>query len=194
MTFPSPENGGGFLLTKQNQFAIIYGERTGFSARPDLNQGGLSVSGLKKLLSVLEAIFVCQEQKWHFEGKMGNITIDERRVQKMQQRLGKATKLITDDRYLPMFRNRQINYAREFDYSIKLAKRKRNPRKYFAFIWSSANLAKTVDWLRKLIAQAKAKAAEERHKQKMQEQAALPLNITGLEKLAQMKRSYNLIT
>nr|DAS35839.1 MAG TPA: hypothetical protein [Caudoviricetes sp.] len=63
MTFPSPENGGGFLLTKQNQFAIIYGERTGFSARPDLNQGGLSVSGLKKLLSILEAIFVCQEQK-----------------------------------------------------------------------------------------------------------------------------------
>jgi hypothetical protein len=132
--------------------------------------------------------------KWHFEGKMGNITIDERRVQKMQQRLGKATKLITDDRYLPMFRNRQINYAREFDYSIKLAKRKRNPRKYFAFIWSSANLAKTVDWLRKLIAQAKARAAEERHKQKMQEQAALPINIDGLDKLAQMKRSYNLIT
>ena len=71
---------------------------------------------------------------------MGNITIDERRVQKMQQRLGKATKLITDDNYLPMFRNRQINYAREFDYSIKLAKRKRNPRKYlqlplFRFLW-----------------------------------------------------------
>ena len=122
---------------------------------------------------------------------MGNITIDERRVQKMQQRLGKATKLITDDNYLPMFRNRQINYAREFDYSIKLAKRKRNPRKYFAFIWSSANL---VDWLRKLIEQAKAKEAEERHKQKMQEQAALPINIDGLDKLAQMKRSYNLIT
>lgn len=125
---------------------------------------------------------------------IGTITIDERRVQKMQQRLGKATKLITDDNYLPMFRNRQINYAREFDYSIKLAKRKRNPRKYFAFIWSSANLAKTVDWLRKLIAQAKAKAAEERHKQKMQEQASLPINIDGLDKLAQMKRSYSLIT
>ena len=93
-----------------------------------------------------------------------------------------------------MFRNRQINYAKEFDYSIKLAKRKRNPRKYFAFIWSSANLAKTVDWLRKLIAQAKAKAAEERHKQKMQEQIALSINVDGLDKLAQMKRSYNLIT
>lgn len=125
---------------------------------------------------------------------MGNITIDERRIQKMQQRLGKATKLITDDNYLPMFRNRQINYAKEFDYSIKLAKRKRNPRKYFAFIWSSKNLAKTVDWLRKLIAQAKAKAAEERHNQKMQEQAVLSINIDGLDKLAQMKRNYSLIT
>jgi hypothetical protein len=60
-----------FLLTKQNQFARITSERTGFSARPDVNQGGLSVSGLKKLLSILEAIFVCQEQKWHFEGKNG---------------------------------------------------------------------------------------------------------------------------
>ena len=125
---------------------------------------------------------------------MGNITIDERRIQKMQQRLGKATKLITDDNYLPMFRNRQINYAKEFDYSIKLAKRKRNPRKYFAFIWSSSNLAKTVDWLRKLIAQAKAKAAEKRHKQKIQEQVALSINVDGLDKLAQMKRNYNLIT
>lgn len=183
-----------FLLTKQNQFATIDGERTGFSARPDANQGGLSVFSLKKLLSILEAIFVCQEQNGSLRVKMGNITIDERRVQKMQQRLGKATKLITDDNYLPMFRNRQINYAKEFDYSIKLAKRKRNPRKYFAFIWSSKNLAKTVDWLRKLIAQAKAKAAAERHEQKMQEQAALPINIDGLDKLAQMKRSYNLIT
>ena len=125
---------------------------------------------------------------------MGNITIDERRVQKMQQRLGKATKLITDDNYLPMFRKRQINYAREFDYSIKLAKRKRNPRKYFAFIWSNKNLAKTVDWQRKLMAKAKAKAAEERHEQKMREHAALPIEIAGLEKLAAMKRRYNLIT
>ena len=124
---------------------------------------------------------------------MGTIIIDERRVQKMQQRLGKATKLIADDKYLPMFRNRQINYVKEFDYSVKLAKRKKHPRKYFAFIWSSKNLAKTVDWLRKLIAQAKARAAEERHKQKMQKQAALPISIDGLEKLAQMKRNYNLI-
>ena len=71
VTFPPPENGGGFLLTKQNQFATIDGERTGFSARPDVNQGGLSVSGLKKLLSILEAIFVCQEQNGILRVKWG---------------------------------------------------------------------------------------------------------------------------
>ncbi len=41
---------------------------------------------------------------------MGNITDDDEF--RMQQRLGKAAKLITDDNYLPMFRNRQINYAK----------------------------------------------------------------------------------
>nr|DAP00653.1 MAG TPA: hypothetical protein [Caudoviricetes sp.] len=68
---PLSENGGGFLLTKQNQFATISGERTGFSARPDANQGGLSVSSLKKLLSILEAIFVCQEQNGILRVKWG---------------------------------------------------------------------------------------------------------------------------
>ena len=93
-----------------------------------------------------------------------------------------------------MFRNRQLNYTKEFEYSVKLAKRKRDPRKYFAFIWSSKNLAKTVDWLRKLIARAKAKAAKERHDQKMQKQIALPINTDKLDKLTNMKRQYNLIT
>lgn len=125
---------------------------------------------------------------------MGNIIVDERRIKKMQQQLGKAIKLIADDRYLPMFRNRQLNYTKEFEYSVKLAKRKRDPRKYFAFIWSSKNLAKTVDWLRKLIARAKAKADKERHDQKMQKQIALPINTDKLDKLMSMKRQYNLIT
>lgn len=125
---------------------------------------------------------------------MGNIIVDERRIKKMQQQLGKAIRLIADDRYLPMFRNRQLNYTKEFEYSVKLAKRKRDPRKYFAFIWSSKNLAKTVDWLRKLIARAKAKAVKERHDQKMQKQIALPINTDKLDKLMNMKRQYNLIT
>lgn len=125
-----------------------------------------------------------------------NITIDERRIEKMQKKLGKATKLISDDKYLPMFRNRQINYEKEFEFSVKLAKKKRDPRKYFAFIWSRKNLSKTVDWLRKLIAQAKAKAklAKERHTQQMSEKLEAPTNIANLHKLTEMKRQFNLLT
>lgn len=118
-----------------------------------------------------------------------NITIDERRIEKMQKKLGKATKLISDEKYLPMFRNRQINYEKEFEFSVKLAKKKRDPRKYFAFIWSRKNLSKTVDWLRKLIAQAK-----ERHAQQMNEQLESPINTENLHKLTEMKRQYNLLT
>ncbi len=123
-----------------------------------------------------------------------NITIDERRIEKMQKKLGKATKLISDDKYLPMFRNRQINYEKEFEFSVKLAKKKHDPRKYFAFIWSRKNLSKTVDWLRKLIAQAKAKLTKERHAQQMNEQLESPINTENLHKLTEMKCQYNLLT
>lgn len=123
-----------------------------------------------------------------------NITIDERRIEKMQKKLGKATKLMSDDKYLPMFRNRQINYEKEFEFSVKLAKRKRDPRKYFAFIWSRKNLSKTVDWLRKLIAQAKAKLAKECHTQQVNKQLEAPTNIANLHKLTEIKRQYNLLT
>lgn len=123
-----------------------------------------------------------------------NFTIDERRIEKMQQRLGKATKLISDDRYLPMFRNRQLNYMKEFDFSVKLAKKKRDPKRYFASIWSSKNLAKTVDWLRKLMNLAKHEAAARRQQQKMEDQMSLQLDIDGLERLRALKRQYNLIT
>lgn len=123
-----------------------------------------------------------------------NITVDERRIEKMQQRLGKATKLISDDRYLPMFRNRQLNYTKEFDFSVKLSKKKRDPRRYFASIWSSRNLAKTVDWLRKLMNLAKHETAARRQQQKMEDQMSLRLDIDGLEQLRTLKCQYNLIT
>ncbi len=53
-------------------------------------------------------------------------------------------------------------------------------------------MAKTVDWLRKLIAQA-ARRQRSATKAKMQEQAALSISIDGLNWLTPMKR-YNLIT
>lgn len=125
---------------------------------------------------------------------IGTIIVDERRVQKMKQRLGRATKLIADSAYLPMFRNRQINYTKEFEYSVKLAKKKRDPRKYFAFIWSSKNLSNTVEWLRKLMARARAKLAAERNRHKLLGQKPLSTNVDKLEKLRAMKRAHSLIT
>lgn len=120
-------------------------------------------------------------------------TLDERRIEKMQQRLGRAAKLVTDDNYLPMFRNRQLNYAKEFEFSVKLSKKKRDPKRYFASIWSSKNLAKTVDWLRKLMNLAKHKAAARRQQQKMEEQLTMPFDSAGIDRLNAIKRQYNLI-
>lgn len=93
-----------------------------------------------------------------------------------------------------MFRNRQLNYTKEFDFSVKLSKRKRDPRRYFASIWSSKNLAKTVDWLRKLMNLAKHEAAALRQQQKIEEQAAFSFNTEGIDRLNAIKRKYNLIT
>lgn len=119
-------------------------------------------------------------------------TVDERRIEKMQLRLGKAAKLVSDNNFLPMFRNRQINYTKEFDFSVKLAKKKRDPRRYFASIWSSRNLAKTVDWLRKLMALAKNKTAVARQ-QSLEQQATLPINAEGVNRFKALKQQYNLL-
>lgn len=93
-----------------------------------------------------------------------------------------------------MFRNRQLNYMKEFDFSVRLAKKKRDPKRYFASIWSSKNLAKTVDWLRKLMNLAKHEAAARRQQQKMEDQMSLQFDVDGLERLQALKRQYNLIT
>ncbi len=123
-----------------------------------------------------------------------NITIDKRRADKMRLRLGSAVKLIDDERYLPMFRNRQINYNKEFEFSVKLAKKKSDPKRYFASLWSSKNLAKTVDWLRKLMNLAKHKAAALRQQQKSKQEYALDFNEDGRNRLSQIKRRFNLIS
>jgi len=51
-----------------------------------------------------------------------------------------------------------------------------------------------VDWLRKLIAQVKAKLAKEHHTQQVNKQLEAPTNTANLHKLAEMKRQYNLLT
>ena len=86
--------------------------------------------------------------------------MSEKRIATLRNRLGKASDLIENDDYLPMFRNRQIHFKKEFEESIKLAKKKRNPEHYFASIWSCKSLEKTLETIRKMIYRAIEKARE----------------------------------
>ena len=121
--------------------------------------------------------------------------LDEKRKLTLKKRLGAAVDLIDDDRYLPMFRNRQIHHPELFAFSIEFAKRKDNPARYFAALWGAKTLAKTLDWLQKLINAAKSKAAEAvRNAKKWAtdrlalREADQPLNRENRRKLEQMKR------
>lgn len=86
--------------------------------------------------------------------------MSEKRIETLRNRLGKASDLVKNDEYLPMFRNRQIHFKKEFEESIKLAKKKRNPEHYFASIWSCKALEKTLEMIRKVIYRAIEKARE----------------------------------
>ena len=86
--------------------------------------------------------------------------MSEKRIVTLRNRLGKASDLIENDDYLPMFRNRQIHFKKEFEESVKLAKKKRNPEHYFSSIWSCRALKKTLEMIRKMIYRAIEKARE----------------------------------
>ena len=58
--------------------------------------------------------------------------VDNKRITTMRKHLGKASELIKDDAYLPMFRNRQKKYKQEFDESVEVARTKRDPERYLA--------------------------------------------------------------
>ena len=117
--------------------------------------------------------------------------IDTQRIQTMRQRLGDASALVDSDQYLPLYRNRQIKHPELFAFSIKLAKRKDKPARYFAALWSNKNLAKTIDWLQKLINLAKSKAMEMVREAKHKAATAIEsshLNREGRRRLEQMKK------
>lgn len=108
----------------------------------------------------------------------------------MRASLGAASELVDNDQYLPMFRNRQINYPEQFEFAAALARRKDNPARYFAKLWGSKTLAKTLDWIQKLINLAKSKAAEAiRNVAKFREdkRADQELNREGRRRLEKMK-------
>lgn len=110
----------------------------------------------------------------------------------LRKRLGKASKLIRDDNFLPMFRNRQIRYKKEFEESVKIANKKRNPEHFFAKIWACENVEKTLKMMRSIIYRAieKARELQESIKRIKTEQCIKRnLNPAGLKELSKMKRN-----
>ena len=109
----------------------------------------------------------------------------------LRKRLGKASKLIRDDNFLPMFRNRQIRFQKEFEESVKIASRKRNPEHFFASIWSCKNIEKTLKMMRSIIYRAieKVRGLQESIKRIKTEQSIKNnINPIGLAKIARMKQ------
>lgn len=109
----------------------------------------------------------------------------------MRKRLGvRASKMIKDDKFLPMFRNRQIKYQREFEESVKIAEKKRNPEHFFAKIWSCENIEKTLKLIRSVIYRAieKARELQESIKRiKTEQDIQANINPIGLAQFAKMK-------
>lgn len=117
--------------------------------------------------------------------------LDNKRISILRVRLGaRASKLIRDDRFLPMFRNRQIRYKKEFEESIKIAAKKRNPERFFAKIWSCENIEKTLKMMRSIIycAIEKARELQESIKRiKTEQDIQANINPIGLAQFAKMK-------
>lgn len=117
--------------------------------------------------------------------------MSEKRIVTLRNRLGKASDLVKNDDFLPMFRNRQIHFKKEFEESVKLAKKKRNPEHYFASIWSCKSLEKTLEMIRKMIYRAIEKAREyQANIEKVKQEADVKVNFNpeGRAKLIAMLR------
>ena len=118
--------------------------------------------------------------------------MSEKRIETLRNRLGKASDLVKNDEYLPMFRNRQIHFKKEFEESVKLAKKKRNPEHYFASIWSCKSLEKTLETIRKMIYRAIEKAREyQANIERIKQEADVKANFNpeGRAKLTTMIKS-----
>lgn len=124
-----------------------------------------------------------------------------RRIKTMRERLGKACDLIDNDHFLGVFRNRQINYEKEFDQSVKMVKsmkktgKIKNASHYFAKIWKKENINKTLKIVREFLNRQISKLAEKREQQRQNEEynkAQQVFNNEGYTKLQQMKSNFNL--
>lgn len=119
--------------------------------------------------------------------------LNDKRISVMRTRLGtRASRLIKDDKFLPMFRNRQIKYQREFDESVKIAEKKRNPEHFFASIWACKNIEKTLKLIRSIIYQAieKVRELQESIKRvKREEDIKNNYNSSGIAKIVELFRA-----
>lgn len=132
---------------------------------------------------------------------MKNYIFCEKRNQTMRERLGKACDLIDNDQFLGVFRNRHINYEKEFDQSVKMVKsmkkagKIKNASHYFAKIWKKENINKTLKIVREFLNRQVAKLAEKREQQRQNEEynkAQQVFNSEGYAKFQQMKSNFNL--
>ena len=117
--------------------------------------------------------------------------MSEKRIVTLRNHLDKASDLIKNDDFLPMFRNRQIHFKKEFEESVKLAKKKRNPEHYFASIWSCKSLKKTLEMIRRMIYRAIEKAREYQaniERMKTEEDIKNNYNSEGRARLAEILR------
>lgn len=117
--------------------------------------------------------------------------MSEKRIVTLRNHLGKASDLIENDDFLPMFRNRQIHFKKEFEESVKLAKKKRNPEHYFSSIWSCRALKKTLEMIRRMIYRAIEKAREYQaniERMKTEEDIKNNYNSEGRARLAEILR------
>ena len=134
---------------------------------------------------------------------MKQIIICEQRKSTMRTRLGqKALSLIDGDSHLPLFRNRQIHYEKEFAQSIKMVKsmkkagKIRNAKHYFARIWAKENIERTLKIVEKFRNSLEAAIRErnlELKKLEMRKLIAENTNHENVNRLREMKRDYGIV-
>lgn len=122
--------------------------------------------------------------------------VDSKRIATMRLRLSKASHLIDNDAFLPMFRRRQKEYQEEFEHSILVAESKDKPARYFASMWSKKNFEKTVQWIRSLINQLKHKAIRAKHalaEKRREQEIQQATNAEGRLRVTKLYRRHRLL-
>lgn len=122
--------------------------------------------------------------------------LDAKRIATMRERLGEDASSMIEDKFLPMFRNRQKRFQAEFNESVKIARKKSNPGRYLATIWSNKNIEKSLEWLRGIINRARSKLIELKHsleKKRLQRKFEKEFNSAGKAKLNSLINRHHIL-